>query len=98
MTFLSRNVKKKKHLIVYHYLVKFGKPTPDIQTCLSSPSADYAPWSYLGGCHSIHSSARDGSRPSAERGAGIRHPRAEYPVSKTGHQLPKGPRAAPQAG
>lgn len=23
---------KKKHLIVYHYLVKFGKPTPDIPT------------------------------------------------------------------
>lgn len=62
------------------------------------PSADHPAGGHPGGCHSVHRQARDGPRPAAEGGAGIRHPRAQHPVPEDGHQLAQGPGAAAEAG
>lgn len=63
-----------------------------------SPSADHPAGGHPGGCHSVHRQARDGPRPAAEGGAGIRHPRAQHPVPEDGRQLAQGPGAAAEAG
>lgn len=65
---------------------------------LPPPSADHPAGGHPGGCHSVHRQARDGPRPAAEGGAGIRHPGAQHPVPEDGRQLAQGPGAAAEAG
>lgn len=66
--------------------------------CVTLSPADHAAWSHPGGRHPFHRQTRDDPRPAAEGGAGVRHPRAEHPVSEAGPQLAQGPGAASEAG